>query len=183
VRRVSVVGVSGSGKSTLGRELARRIAVPYTELDSIFHQPGWVPLPKDEFRRRVATRAADSAWVIDGNYRAVLPLVWRRADTVIWLDPPRRVMMRRLVWRSLRRVVGRTELWNGNRERWHNLFTWDPEESVISYAWQRFPEYRRRYAAAARDPVHAHITFHRITRPNDARQLLESAGSASHRLP
>lgn len=168
-----MVGVSGSGKSTLGRELAGRLAVPYTELDSIFHQPDWAPLPKDDFRRRVAALAAEDAWVIDGNYAAVLPLVWQRADTVIWLDPPRLTMMRRLVWRSLRRVVGRTELWNGNREGWRNLFAWDPEDSVIRYAWQRFPEYRQRYAAAARDPGYAHITFHRITRPADARRLLD----------
>jgi adenylate kinase family enzyme len=171
-----MVGVSGSGKSTVGRELARRLAVPYTELDSIFHQPDWVPLPKDEFRRRVTALAAESAWVIDGNYGTIQPLIWQRADTVIWLDPPRHTMMRRLVWRSLRRVVGRTELWNGNRERWRNLFTWDPEESVISYAWRRFPEYRQRYAAAAGDPRHAHITFHRITSPADARLLLDAAG-------
>jgi adenylate kinase family enzyme len=167
-----MVGVSGSGKSTLGRELARRLGVPYTELDSIFHQPGWNPLPEDEFRSRVTALAAEDGWVIDGNYRAVQPLVWQRADTVIWLDPPRRTVMRRLVWRSLRRAAGRTELWNGNRERWRNLFSWDPEQSVIAYAWQRFPEYRERYAAAPADPSCAHITFHRITGKADARRLL-----------
>jgi len=54
VRRVSVVGVSGSGKSTLGKELAGRLAVRYTELDAIFHQPGWTPLPDVQFRSRGA---------------------------------------------------------------------------------------------------------------------------------
>src|SRR5215475_11726512 len=85
VQRVSVVGVSGSGKSTLGRELAGRLAVPFVELDAIFHQPGWTPLPEDEFRRRVAEIAAGDGWVIDGNYSAVQPLVWERADTVVWV--------------------------------------------------------------------------------------------------
>src|ERR1700749_1481473 len=100
VRRVSVVGCSGSGKSTVGRRLARDLSVPYIELDSIFHQPGWVPLPRDEFRRRGAK-----------------PLVWDRADTVVWLDLPRRTVMRQVIWRTLRRVAFRAELWNGNRER------------------------------------------------------------------
>src|SRR6201996_2435689 len=77
VRRVSVVGCSGSGKSTVGRRLARDLGVPYVELDSIFHQPGWVPLPRDEFRRRVAELTAADGWVIDGNYSSsVQPLVW-----------------------------------------------------------------------------------------------------------
>jgi adenylate kinase family enzyme len=132
VRRVSMVGVSGSGKSTLGRNLAARLAVPYTELDAIHHQPDWAPLPKDQFRSHMATIASGEGWVIDGNYSTVLPLIWERADTVIWLDPPRRTVMRRLIWRTIRRVAGRTELWNGNRERWRNLLTWDQQESVIS---------------------------------------------------
>lgn len=85
VRRVSMVGVSGSGKSTLGRELAGRLAVPYVELDAIFHQPEWTPLPEEQFRQRVTAIAAGDGWVIDGNYRAVLPLVWECADTVVWL--------------------------------------------------------------------------------------------------
>jgi adenylate kinase family enzyme len=176
VQRVSVVGVSGSGKSTLGRELAGRLAVPYVELDAIFHQPGWTPLPEDEFRRRVAGIAAGDGWVIDGNYSAVQSLVWARADTVVWVDPPRRTVMRRIIWRSLRRAAARTELWNGNRERWRNLFTWDEEESVISWAWHHYPVYQCRYANAAGDPAHAHLEFHRVTGRAETRALLDSAG-------
>jgi adenylate kinase family enzyme len=175
VRNVSMVGVSGSGKSTLGRELATRLAVPYAELDAVFHQPEWTPLPEEDFRRRVSAFASGNGWVIDGNYSAVLPLVWEHADTVVWLDPPRRTVMRRIIWRSLRRVAGRTELWNGNRERWRNLLTWDERESVISWAWHHHPIYRQRYAAAARDPRYAHLTFHRIATRADASQLLASA--------
>ena len=172
MRRVSVVGISGSGKSTLGRQLAARLGVPFGELDAVFHQPGWTPLAQDQFASRVSSLAAGDGWVIDGNYSAVLPLVWARADTVVWLDPPRRTAMRRLVLRTLRRLVYRTELWNGNTERWRNLLTWDEQESVISWAWHRYPEYRRRDAAAMTDPSNAHLTFHRITRRRDAARLL-----------
>src|SRR5512135_272335 len=63
---------------------------------------------------------------------------------------------------TIRRAAGRAELWNGNRERWRNLFTWDEQESVISWAWHHYPVHRQRYAAAARDPRFAHLTFSRI---------------------
>ena len=35
------------------------------------------------------------AWVVDGNYEAVVSdgPIWRRADTVVWLDVPKRVAM------------------------------------------------------------------------------------------
>jgi adenylate kinase family enzyme len=170
-----MVGVSGSGKSTVGKELARRLAVPYVELDAIFHQPGWTPLPAEQFRWRVTTLASGDGWVIDGNYTAVLPLIWERADSVVWLDLPRRTVMRRIIWRSVRRVAGRAELWNGNRERWRNLLTWNEQESVISWAWHHHPIYRQRYTAAADDPGNAHLTFNRIATSADARRLLESA--------
>jgi adenylate kinase family enzyme len=169
-----VVGVSGSGKSTLGTDLAARLVVPFVELDAIFHQPGWTPLPEEDFRRRVNAIASAGDWVIDGNYSAVLPLIWEHADTVVWLDPPRHTVMRRIIWRSARRAVARTELWNGNRERWRNLLTWDEQESVISWAWHHYPTYQERYSAAAQDPRYAHLAFRRIATRADAHQFLDS---------
>jgi hypothetical protein len=55
------------------------------------------------------------------------------------------------------------------------LFTWDEQESVISWAWHHYPIYRQRYAAAGRDPRYAHLTFSRISTCADARQLIDSA--------
>jgi adenylate kinase family enzyme len=94
VRRVSVVGNSGSGKSTVAAALAAALGVPHLELDGVFHQPGWEPLPADSFRAVVAAAVAGDGWVLDGNYSAVRDLVWARADTVVWLDLPRRTVMR-----------------------------------------------------------------------------------------
>ena len=118
VRRVSVVGTSGAGKSTLARALAGALGADFLELDSVYHQAGWVPLPR-EYRARVASVTAGERWVIDGNYSKVRDVVWARADTVVWLDLPRRTVMRRVIWRSSG-ASGRVELWNGNRERWQN---------------------------------------------------------------
>ena len=54
------------------------------------------------------------------------------ADTVVWLDLPLRVCMRRLWGRTLPRIRNREELWNGNRESWRAaFFGWD---SLFVYA-------------------------------------------------
>ena len=179
MQRVSVVGTSGVGKSTVSRELARRLGASWLELDSVYHQAGWTPLDTAEFRARVAAVAAGERWVIDGGYSAVRDLVWARADTVVWLDLPRRTVMRRISCRTLRRVAGRVELWNGNRERWRNLFTWDKNESIIAWAWQTYGSRRERYAALLTDPANAHLTFVRLTSPVAVRRFLRSADRCS----
>jgi adenylate kinase family enzyme len=176
VRRVSVIGTSGSGKSTLASSLAAVLGADFLELDSVYHQADWVPLPTEEFRRRVALVVAGERWVIDGNYSKVRDIVWARADTVVWLDLPRRTVMRRIIRRSFRRVAGRVELWNGNREHWGNLFTLDKEESVISWAWQTHAANRVKYEAAMADPGNSHLRFVRLTSPVAVRRFLRSVG-------
>jgi adenylate kinase family enzyme len=163
VQRVAVVGNSGSGKTTLAAAIADALAVPHLELDSIFHQAGWEPLPRDVFRARVADFIAADGWVVDGNYSAVRDLVWTRADTVVWLDLPRGVIMRQLLARTLRRMLTRAELWNGNTEQLRNLFRLDPEQSILRWAWTQHGKYVERYGAAQHDPANAHLTFVRLT--------------------
>jgi adenylate kinase family enzyme len=170
VRRVSVVGNSGSGKSTLGRALAARLGVPFVELDAIHHLPGWEPIDATEFRRKVGEIVDGDGWVIDGKYSAVLDLVWARADTVVWFDLPRRTVIRQLLWRTVRRVVTREELWNGNREQLGNLFRLDPQKSLLRWAWTRHRVYRERYARAAGE--RQDLEFIRIGSRKDAARLV-----------
>jgi adenylate kinase family enzyme len=188
VRRVSVVGNSGSGKTTLARNLAIRLGVEPVELDAIFHQPGWKELPAEAFRATVAERAEGDAWVMCGNYTVVRDLVWARADTVVWLDFPRRVVMQRVIGRTLRRTVTRAELWNGNREPFANLYRWDPERSIIRWAWTRHSTYHERYAAAMVDPQWSGLRFVRLDRPAAVEAFLDgvtpvSGAAADHELP
>lgn len=169
-----MVGNSGSGKTTLARQLAGVLAAPHLELDSVFHQPGWQPLDDAAFRQRVADFTTGPSWVVDGNYSTVQDLVWGRADSVVWLDLPRCQVMRQVIWRTLRRMVTRAELWNGNRERWRNLLRLDPAESIIVWAWTRHRVYQSRYEAARRDPANAHLTFIRLRSRADAAALLRA---------
>ena len=128
----------------------------------------------EEFRRRVAAAVAGERWVIDGNYTSqVKDLVWACADTVVWLDLPRRTVMRRIIWRSFRRAAARTELWNGNRERWRNFFSLDKEESVIAWAWQTHAATRAKMEAAVADQANSHVSFVRLENPGAVRRFLQ----------
>jgi hypothetical protein len=37
--------------------------------------------------------------------------------------------------RTLDRLLHRRELWNGNRESWRQVLRWDPQKSIIRWAW------------------------------------------------
>lgn len=89
-RRIVIAGISGNGKTTLGRRLAQKLGVPFTELDALMHQPGWVQAETETFRREVeAVMDRSDGWVLDGMYQAQLgDLVLRRADALVWLDQP-----------------------------------------------------------------------------------------------
>jgi adenylate kinase family enzyme len=173
VRRISVVGNTGSGKTTLATGLAAALGVPHLELDSVFHQAGWQPLDRETFRERVASFTARPSWVVDGNYSAVRDIVWARADTVVWVDPPRHRVMRQLIWRTLRRMATRAELWNGNREQWRFLF--NRAESIIAWAWTNHHRLQERHERAQADPANGHLTFIRLRTPGESEAFLQAA--------
>jgi adenylate kinase family enzyme len=176
MQRVSVVGNSSTGKSTFATELASIIGGEHIELDSMFHQPGWTELPADEFRRQIVDRmAASDRWVADGNYSVVADLVRAEADTIVWLDLPKRYVRVRVVRRTFSRLLHRTELWNGNRESARNLFKTDPNESIIMWAWTQHDNYTAKLEAAMADRQWRDKDWHRLKTPSAVRQFLAAA--------
>jgi adenylate kinase family enzyme len=141
-RRVAVIGTSGSGKTTFSSQLAARLGVPHIELDALSWEADWVATPGPVLRDRVTAAVAGETWVIDGNYSATRDLVWGRADTVIWLDLPLRVVMWRVVNRTVRRVARGDLLWSGNRERMGMALSRD---SIILWALTTYHRRRRDY--------------------------------------
>lgn len=175
--RVSVVGSPGSGKTTVGAEIARRLGVPHIELDALYHQPDWAPTPRSEFRNALRPLLAGEGWVVDGNYRSLVQdMIWDRADTVVWLDPPRVRVMAAVVRRTLVRTLLRRELWNGNYERFRSLFDRRPEENLVLWTWTRFRVYRERYATAMTDEANADLEFVHLRSRRRVRRWLRTLG-------
>lgn len=173
MQRVRVVGNSGSGKTRLAAEIAQCLQVPHLELDALQHGPAWDPAPLDVFKRRLGAFLANSeksgGWVIDGNYNDRAAGLFDLADTIVWLDYPRRVVMARLLRRTLLRIAFRRELWNGNRESLGRVFTRDPDTNVLLWAWTQHEQYRRRYRASMQDPT---CVWVRLSTPSETRRWL-----------
>ena len=153
--RVVVVGSTGSGKTTLARQLSRLLDVPHTELDALNWEPNWVMAPTDVFRQRTQDALKGDAWVVDGNYSAVRDLVWPRATVLVWLDYPLRVLLWRLLHRTLRRTLRGEELWNGNRERFMVQFL--SRDSLFLWLFRTYWRRRRTFPLDFKQPEHAHL--------------------------
>lgn len=167
MNRVVVVGSSGSGKTTLAAEIADSLGAPHIELDAIYHQPNWVSLPDDSFRAAVSGAITDPRWVADGNYLPVADILWAAADAVVWLDLPRSLVMRRVVARTLGRLLSRRTLWNGNREQLRNFFSADPDHNLLLWTWTRHGPYRARYEQRTADPQWQPLTVIRLRSPSE----------------
>jgi adenylate kinase family enzyme len=160
--RIMVIGLSGAGKSTLARRLARDLGVPHVELDALHWEAGWREARPEAFVARVRAAIAGPAWVVDGNYMVLRPLLWARATHLVWLDYGRPLIMARVIRRSLWRALSRQELWNGNREHWRNLL--EPGHP-IRYAWRQWAPRRRSLEAALAGGGYPHLTVLRLRRP------------------
>jgi adenylate kinase family enzyme len=174
LRRVAVVGTTGSGKSTCARTIARITGGRYVELDALHWGPEWTPSNEPDLRARTeATLSATDAWVTDGSYFGMLgDIVWPRAQMIVWIDYPIRIIFWRLFWRTLRRCVTREELWSGNREQLRTAFM--SGDSLFVWALKTHWSKRRRYPEAFRLPQHAHLRVVRLRRPADTRGFLRT---------
>jgi adenylate kinase family enzyme len=145
VTRILIVGPTGAGKSTMAETLGRRSGLPHVELDRLVLGPGWTHMPDDEARRQVAALVTEDTWLVTGNYAAVRDLVWRRAQLVVWLDLPMRTVFRRLLWRTIQRLVRRENLGSGNKESIGRLLS---RRSILLWATRSYRPLRAEYERA-----------------------------------
>ncbi|RHW43167.1 DNA topology modulation protein [Neobacillus notoginsengisoli] len=85
MKRIMIIGSGGAGKSTLAKELGERLGIKVYHLDSLFWQPGWVPMERNKFIELQKEIMKKEEWIIDGNYSGTMELRLERADTVIFL--------------------------------------------------------------------------------------------------
>lgn len=107
MERVLILGCGGAGKSTLAKRLGQLTGLPVIHLDAHYFTAGWIATPAEQWRPKVEKLVAEEHWIIDGNFASTLDLRLPRADTIVFLDLPRRICF----WRVLKRWIthrGRT---------------------------------------------------------------------------
>ncbi|QQM45657.1 P-loop NTPase family protein [Streptomyces liliifuscus] len=172
MQRILVAGITGAGKTTMAQALSARLRLPFHEMDSlVFNGPDWAVDP--DLHQQVAKIAAAPAWIFDSfGHPEVRDLLWTSADTVIWLDYPRAVVMPRVLRRSLRRTLLRERVFGGNVETLSSWFSGDHP------AWSSWTQYEARRAEINRrttDPRFAPLNVVHLRSPREATAWLGGA--------
>ena len=131
-KRICVIGSSASGKTTFSRAIARSTGIAHVEIDAIFHGPNWTHPP--DFVERVYKELEREHWIADGNYMNFVSILGK-ADLIVWLDYPFRIVLWRVLRRTGYRLMSRKPLWNGNRETLRLTFS---KESIILWVFQTY---------------------------------------------
>ena len=102
--------------------------------------------------------------MIDGNYESKLgDTVIGEADTIVWLDLPLPLKLRRVARRTHERIRDDVELWNGNKETWRNA-VWT-RDSLFALAAEDALQPPAHVARALRRPTRASCGCVRWRRP------------------
>lgn len=147
--RILVYGVTGSGKSTLARRIGERLSLPWHSVDDLTWEPGWVQVPTEVQRARIAAICAQPAWVLDAAYGSWLDVPLATAELVVGLDFPRWRSLGRLIRRTLIRMVRRTRICNGNVESLRASLS---KDSIIVWHFKSFKRKQRRMRQWKADP-------------------------------
>ena len=85
--RISIIGYSGSGKSTLAKNLSKHYGIPVLHMDSVHFLENWKERDNKEFNEIVTKFIKDNdSWIIEGNYKSIVPERHDMADLIIFLD-------------------------------------------------------------------------------------------------
>lgn len=130
--RIIVAGTSGAGKTTLSAAISRTLGIEYVEIDALYHGPDWTR--RESFEADVAEFSSRAEWVTEWQYGVVRDQLADRADLVVWLDLPRRSVMRQVVTRTVRRRFTREVLWNDNIEPPLHRILFEADH-IVRWAW------------------------------------------------
>ena len=134
----------------------------------------WTPAPRRQAVDALASAVARERWIIDGNFLFEEgDGRFDRADTVVFLDLPRRVCVRRVLSRRIRdRGRSRPDLPKGALEGF--------DLDLLRWIW-RYPSVTRPRVLRLLGRLPEGVSLHHLRTPAEVRAFLESSHSTSSR--
>lgn len=135
MNRILVIGINGAGKSTIARRLGKKLNIKVFHLDKYYWKKNWDKPEKKQWRKTVKKLIQKPSWIIDGTYPSTLNLRAQKADTIIYLEAPKLVVLFRIIKRFFiyshkSKIFDRPK---GLKER----LSWQLIKKVITYDKQK----------------------------------------------
>ena len=143
MRKIIITGTTCTGKTTLGRKLSRELSIKQIDLDELHFLPNWVEKKNAVFIDDVHRELENlDEWIVTGSYQTLLKdTVWQSASTIIWLDYPLNLILRRYFIRTYRRVFLKEKCCGENYETLSKTFS---RESLFFWIFKTFWHRKRR---------------------------------------
>lgn len=104
VQRIYIIGNSASGKTSLASQLSKILKIKSYDLDDFYWQKKFTKKRKPEIVERLVKRVTKKkSWIIEGVYSSCVTCSLDRADLMIWLDYPFRVIAAQLIKRQIKK--------------------------------------------------------------------------------
>ena len=124
-RKIIITGTTCTGKTTLGKRLSQKLSISQIDLDDLHFLPDWVEKDKEQFVEDVKKEVEEKKeWIITGSYQTVLKdTIWQEATTIVWLDYPLHVILRRYFIRTAKRLFLKEKCCGENYETFGQVFS------------------------------------------------------------
>ena len=178
--RINVLGTSGSGKTSVARRIAKKLNIPYVELDELFWKPNWTESTDEEFFPKLEEALSADAWVLDGNYTRTIPIKWKRCQMVMYLDLPFHIVFYRVLRRTFKYIFQDQVLWAGNKETfWRAFFTAD---SIILWTLKTFSRNRKDFLIISQSSEYSHINFVRLCSRREVENFIKNLNNLNKNI-
>lgn len=167
-QRIVCVGTSGCGKTTMAKKLSALTGISAVDLDDLYWLPGWHPLPETQFDESVKELVERESWIISGNQSKLIPLMWSRAELVIWLDYPLYKLVWRVVKRTVRRIWSGEECCNGNYETVSRFFS---RRSILYFVIAHYRKRKRVYGRLFESKEYPNAEYIRIRTQSEEKRF------------
>ncbi len=149
-QRVLFHGVTGSGKTSAAHAYTVITGIPeFSADDDLGWLPNWEGRPIEDQYRIAASIAARDRWVLDSAYSSWRDIILARTDLIVFLDNPRWLSLGRLVHRTIRRIVSKQPVCNGNTETLRRALA---KDSIIGWHFKTFSRKRDAIEKIRADP-------------------------------
>lgn len=144
---------------------------PLIDLDDLYWFPNWVEKSDEEFTKDVDLVLDKPAWIVAGNYGAVLGERPKQADLIIYLNYSLPTILKRFIKRSFTRVVLKEPCCNGNYESFADLFL--KKDGLFWWILSTWRQRHTRSLAFIADQDKHSYSFHEISSRSQLVRFLE----------